>query len=107
TERTAQLTQLSRSLGVTLNTLLQTAWGVLLMKYGNTDDVVFGSVVSGRPAELPGVERMVGLFINTVPVRVRAGEDMRLCDLAAQLQTASLEALPHHYEPLADIQSLS
>ncbi|MBC9915657.1 non-ribosomal peptide synthetase, partial [Chitinophaga varians] len=104
---TTQLTALSRDFGVTLNTLLQTAWGVLLMKYGNTDDVVFGSVVSGRPADLPDVERMVGLFINTVPVRIRTGEDTRLCDLVKQLQTASLDALPHHYQPLADIQALS
>ena len=55
---------------VTVNTLMQAAWGVILQKYNGTNDAVFGSVVAGRPAEIPGIESMIGLFINTVPVRV-------------------------------------
>ncbi|WP_030677332.1 non-ribosomal peptide synthase/polyketide synthase [Streptomyces sp. NRRL B-1347] len=57
--------------GLTVNTVVQAAWGLLLARYGGRDDVVFGTTVSGRPAELPGVDSMVGMFINTVPTRVR------------------------------------
>ncbi len=59
---------------VTLNTLLQAAWGLLLQRYNNTDDVVFVSVVSGRPAAIEGIEQMLGLFINSIPVRITAPE---------------------------------
>ena len=57
---------------MTLNTLLQAAFGVLLGRLSGRDDVVFGVTVSGRPAELAGVEQMVGLFINTLPLRLAA-----------------------------------
>ncbi|QCX81895.1 Linear gramicidin synthase subunit B [Streptomyces sp. YIM 121038] len=57
--------------GLTVNTVVQAAWGLLLARYSGRDDVVFGTTVSGRPAELPGVDSMVGMFINTVPTRVR------------------------------------
>ncbi|KAF6604488.1 hypothetical protein H6F38_32775, partial [Paenibacillus sp. EKM208P] len=63
---TTALLQLAKQEQVTINTLMQTAWGVLLQKYNRTEDVVFGSVVSGRPADIAGVEQMIGLFINTV-----------------------------------------
>ncbi|WP_239571871.1 non-ribosomal peptide synthetase, partial [Streptomyces sp. G44] len=57
--------------GVTVNTVVEGAWALLLARSGGRDDVVFGTTVSGRPAELPGVEGMIGMFINTVPTRVR------------------------------------
>ena len=57
--------------GLTVNTVLQGAWALLLARYSGSEDVVFGTTVSGRPAELPGVESMIGMFINTVPTRVR------------------------------------
>ncbi|MEU1707404.1 non-ribosomal peptide synthase/polyketide synthase [Streptomyces sp. NPDC005706] len=57
--------------GVTVNTVVEGAWALLLARAGGRDDVVFGTAVSGRPAELPGVEGMIGMFINTVPTRVR------------------------------------
>ena len=66
-EKTDQLKRLAGINQVTLNTIVQTAWGILLGKYSNRMDVVFGSTVSGRPPELDGVEAMVGLFINTIP----------------------------------------
>ncbi|KPC63683.1 hypothetical protein ADL35_47605, partial [Streptomyces sp. NRRL WC-3753] len=72
-ERTEALTAFARRHGLTLNTVVQGAWAVLLSRLTGRDDVVFGSTVSGRPPEVPGVETMVGLFINTLPVRVRAG----------------------------------
>jgi surfactin family lipopeptide synthetase C len=92
---------------VTPNTLFQCLWGILLGRYNNTDDVVFGAVVSGRPAELPGVEGIFGLFINTIPVRVRIAPELRLRELAVRLQTTAVQSAPHHYCSLSEIQSHS
>ncbi|MEU6173220.1 non-ribosomal peptide synthase/polyketide synthase [Streptantibioticus parmotrematis] len=66
-----RLRQTAAAAGLTVNTVVQGAWGLLLARYSGGDDVVFGTTVSGRPAELPGVESMIGMFINTVPTRVR------------------------------------
>ena len=60
-----------------INILTRVIWGILLGKYNGKEDVVFGAVVSGRPSELEGVESMVGLFINTIPVRIRFEEKMK------------------------------
>jgi amino acid adenylation domain-containing protein/non-ribosomal peptide synthase protein (TIGR01720 family) len=90
---------------LTINTIIQGLWGVLLGKYNNTTDVVFGSVVSGRPAELEGMEKMVGLFINTVPVRINYSEKDSLLDVLKNLQKTDLEGKNYHYTQLADIQS--
>ena len=70
-QATARLVDGARSRGVTVNTLLQMAWALVVSRLTDRDDVVFGVTVSGRPAELAGVETMIGLFINTVPLRVR------------------------------------
>ena len=106
-DHTQLLRKLSAEYGVTINTIIQAAWGILLSKYNNVDDVVFGAVVSGRPAEIPGVESMVGLFINTVPVRVQYEEGDTVADLLRRLQVAALDSEPHHYHPLSSIQSSS
>ncbi|MGJ3561527.1 condensation domain-containing protein [Streptomyces sp. INA 01156] len=68
---TARLLGAAREHGLTLNTLLQGAWAVVLGRLTGRDDVVFGGTVSGWPPQVPGVESMIGLFINTLPVRVR------------------------------------
>ena len=64
--------------GVTVNTAIQAAWAMLLHSLTGRTDVVFGGTVSGRPADLAGVEQMIGLFINTLPVRVRTGSERDL-----------------------------
>ncbi len=77
---------------MTLNTLVQGAWALLLSRYSGADDVVFGVTVAGRPPELTGVETMVGLFINTLPVRVRLAAPQLVGGLAAAaLQSRQLE----------------
>jgi amino acid adenylation domain-containing protein/non-ribosomal peptide synthase protein (TIGR01720 family) len=106
-EQTEKLNALSARYGITLNTIFQLAWAVLLSRYNNTHDIVFGSVVSGRPAELEGVESMVGLFINTVPVRIEAEGNQQIADLLQSTQARALECERHHYHPLSEIQSLS
>ena len=70
-EQTRALEALAREHGLTMNTLVQVAWGLVLTTLGTRDDVVFGATVSGRPPGVAGIESMVGLFINTVPVRLR------------------------------------
>ncbi|POM23361.1 Dimodular nonribosomal peptide synthase [Actinomadura rubteroloni] len=104
-ERLAKkLTRVARRHGATLSTLLQAAWGVVLGRTLGRDDVVFGATVSGRPPELPGVEQMIGLFINTLPVRVRFRPGDTLGDLLERLQDEQTELLPHHHLGLTDIQ---
>ena len=68
---TGDLIGQARAQGVTLNTVLQVAWGLLLGRLTGRDDVVFGVTVAGRPPEIAGIESMVGLFINTLPLRVQ------------------------------------
>lgn len=92
---------------VTLSCLLQTVWGVLLAHHNGVDDVVFGAVVSGRPAQLPGVLQMVGLFLNTMPLRVRMADCTTVAALASRVQRAMLNSEPYHGYALAEIQSLS
>ncbi|MFJ9631708.1 amino acid adenylation domain-containing protein [Streptomyces sp. NPDC101175] len=100
----AALTARARSLGVTMNTLVQGAWALLLGRLTGRDDVVFGATVSGRPPELPRVESMVGLFINTVPTRVRLRPGDSLGTLLRQIQESYVRLLDHHHLGLADIQ---
>ncbi|KPI18993.1 amino acid adenylation domain protein [Actinobacteria bacterium OK074] len=100
----AALTALARNLGVTANSLVQTAWAILLSRTTGRDDVVFGATVSGRPAELPGVESMVGLFVNTVPTRVRLRPDEPFGALLRRVQDGYVQLLDHHHLGLAEIQ---
>ena len=92
---------------VTPFTVLKALWGLLLARMNDCRDVVFGTVVSGRPAEVEGIERMVGLFINTVPVRIRFSDDESCVDLIQRVQREALEAAPHQTASLAEIQSRS
>ncbi|KZB80205.1 non-ribosomal peptide synthetase [Amycolatopsis regifaucium] len=94
----------ARECGATVSTMLQAVWGMVLAALTGRDDVVFGSVVSGRPAELPGIETMVGLFINTVPVRVRMRPRQTFAELVRRMQDEQVALLAHHHVGLADIQ---
>ncbi|GAA3207282.1 condensation domain-containing protein [Actinocorallia longicatena] len=91
-----RLTLLARRLVVTVNTLFQAAWAVVLGGLTGLDDVVFGQAVSGRPPGLPGVENMIGAFLGTLPVRVRIRPGDTLAGLLARLQEEQAELLPHH-----------
>ena len=105
-QTTERLVSGARSRGVTLNTLLQTAWATIVSRLTDRDDVVFGVTVSGRPAELAGVETMVGLFINTVPLRVRLDASApvgRQC-LAVQRDSAILRE--HSYLGHAQLRAM-
>ncbi len=104
---TAALSARARAHGVTLNTVLQLAWGTLLSSLTGSSDVVFGAAVSGRPPELPGVEQMIGLFINTLPIRVRVRPADTVAEALTRLQDEQAALMPHHHLGLSDIQRLT
>ena len=104
---TSALQTVARQQRLTLNTLIQGAWALLLSRYSREKDVVFGMTVSGRPAALPGVEQMIGLFINTLPVRVRVPDDASLLSWLQQLQEQQQKQAQFDYTPLIDIQGWS
>ncbi len=106
-DATASLEEQARRHQLTLNTLAQAAWGVLLGRHSGREDVVFGSTVSGRPAELPGVESMVGLFINTLPVRLQIPGRSPLLPWLRDLQRRQSEVRQHEHAPLVEIQRWS
>ena len=101
---TAGLSAMARAHQLTLNTLIQGAWALLLGRYSGRDDVAFGAVVSGRPAELPGVESMIGLFINTLPARVAIPPDAPLVPWLRRLQAQQVEARRFEHSPLVRVQ---
>ncbi|EKE47661.1 Fengycin non-ribosomal peptide synthetase FenC, partial [Bacillus velezensis M27] len=105
-EQTNELKNIAARAGATLNTVFQALWGILLQRVSRCDDAVFGSVVSGRPSDLAGVEKMVGLFINTIPVRMKSGS-FSFLELVRHLQQETLQAEAYSYYPLYDIQAQS
>lgn len=92
---------------LTLNTLVQTAWALLLASYTGIHDVVFGATVSGRPPTLEGVERVLGLFINTLPVRVTIDARDTLVGLLERVQRDGAKLREYDYMPLVNIQRCS
>ena len=98
------LENMTRKNNVTMNTLFQTIWGLLLARYNNTNDVVFGAVVSGRPHEIAGVENIVGLFINTLPVRIKCDGSQAIVKLMQAVQQAVIDSERYSYCSLAEIQ---
>lgn len=98
-----KIKQICSELEITQNTFIQGVWGYLLSRYNNTKDVIFGTIVSGRPTDLIGVENMIGLFINTIPVRVQYTENDTPETLLKQLQVAAAEGNAHHYVGLSEI----
>ncbi|WP_433624777.1 amino acid adenylation domain-containing protein [Nocardia sp. CA-120079] len=103
---TKALSRLAADAGVTVNTVIQAAWGLLIGRSVDRDDVVFGATVSGRPPQLDGIETMVGLFLNAIPVRVRLDANDTLAGLLRQLQSEQAALLDHHYVGLSEIQEI-
>ncbi len=100
----AAVLDLGRSHGVTAGTAIQVAWAMLLATRTGTSDVVFGNTVSHRPPQLLGVEHMVGLFINTLPVRVRLDPRETVGDLLTRVQSEQAAMLEHRHIGLAELQ---
>ncbi|MGK4003930.1 amino acid adenylation domain-containing protein [Sorangium sp. So ce1036] len=104
---TAALRALAQRHRLTLNTIVQGAWALLLSHYSGEPEVLFGVTVAGRPPELPGVESILGLFINTLPLRVPVPADRPLLPWLAALLDQNLKLRQHEHTPLVDIQRWS
>jgi amino acid adenylation domain-containing protein len=92
---------------ITIATLFYVAWGLLLQRYANTEDVVFGTTVSGRAPEIQGIEAMVGLFINTIPLRMKADFTAHISGLLKQIELMLIARQDFETTPLVDIKSYS
>ncbi|CAM4470368.1 Beta-ketoacyl-acyl-carrier-protein synthase I [Mycobacterium basiliense] len=106
-DATTRLVDVARSCGVTVNTLAQVGWALVLSSLTGRDDVVFGVTVSGRPADLSGVESMVGLFINTVPLRVRLNPKATVAEQCSIVQRDSARLREHCYFSSARLRQLA
>ncbi|HEX8559858.1 MAG TPA: amino acid adenylation domain-containing protein [Pyrinomonadaceae bacterium] len=104
-EATGRLRALGRERRLTLNTLTQGAWALLLSRYSRERDVLFGATVAGRPAELSGAGEMVGLFINTLPVRARVQPETPLLSWLGRLQAGQAAAREYEHSPLVEVQA--
>jgi amino acid adenylation domain-containing protein/non-ribosomal peptide synthase protein (TIGR01720 family) len=102
-----QLRGLARQHQLTMSTVLQGVWSLVLSHHSGNTDVIFGAPVSGRPASLAGVEYMVGLFINTLPVRVRVASEAPSLAWLKALQEQQVEMRQYEYSPLVQVQQWS
>src|SRR5262249_30525026 len=102
-----KLIALARGEQTTASVVVQGAWALLLSHIGATEDIVFGAAYSGRPAEISGVEGMVGPCVNNIPVRVRVNPAESVADYVGRLQQRQHELNHHQFSPLARIQELA
>ena len=106
-ETVRRLRDIAQQQRITLNTLVQGMWALLLSRYSGEEDIVFGATTSGRPASMPGVEAMIGLFLNTLPLRVAVDQDSELLNWLQALQETQLEVRQYEYSSLVQIQGWS
>lgn len=106
-EQTAQITEFAKSRRITVNTLMQAVWSYLLHQYTGNSDIVYGVVMSGRPEDLPGVEKRVGMYINTLPLRSRLKEDQPVNEWLQEIQQDQLNSRTYQYASLTDLQKWS
>lgn len=107
TETTSTLQSFARRHQLTLNTLVQGAWSILLSRLSGESDVLFGATVAGRPADVPGSEKMIGIFINTLPVRVKVSANESIITWLKQLQHQQAELRQYEYSPLVQVHGWS
>ncbi|MDV8077606.1 amino acid adenylation domain-containing protein [Rhodococcus sp. IEGM 1370] len=101
---TREVKELAAQTGVTTSIVYELAWALTLQKFTGQDDVVFGTVVSGRPAEIPGIDELLGLLFNTVPLRVRIDPALAVRDHLARIQDERRPLLTHPYLALSDLE---
>ncbi|HSM66117.1 MAG TPA: MupA/Atu3671 family FMN-dependent luciferase-like monooxygenase [Ilumatobacteraceae bacterium] len=102
---TASLFSVAETLGVTVNTLVQGAWAVLLSRSSGENDVVFGATRSGRGSSVADADRIVGCLINTLPVRARLDPDVKVAEWLRALRASELEARDFEHTPLMELQT--
>ncbi|UJB44383.1 non-ribosomal peptide synthetase [Streptomyces sp. A1-5] len=107
TELTEQLYAFARRHRLTVNAVVQGLWALMLAGRSGQHDVVFGATTSGRPTELTGADEMIGLFINSLPVRTRLAPELGVVEWLQRLQAEQVEARRHDHLPLTRIQALA
>ncbi|ANN17189.1 non-ribosomal peptide synthetase [Amycolatopsis orientalis] len=107
TDETTRLRETAQGAGLTLNTLLQGAWALLLARYTGDRDICFGTTVSGRPVDLPGADDIAGIFINTLPVRVTVSGGVSAASWLRDLQAGQVESRRYGHLPLTRLQGWS
>ncbi|MEW2635626.1 amino acid adenylation domain-containing protein [Streptomyces sp. NPDC048389] len=103
-ETSDRLRSLARRHGLTLNTVLNAAWGLVLSAMTGRGDVAFGTAVAGRPADVPNVAGIIGMFLNTIPARVAFAPDEPLLDLLRRMQSERAAVMPYEYVGLGTLQ---
>ncbi len=106
-DETRKLLAFANQNQITVNTVVQGAWALVLSRYSNEEDVVFGATVSGRPADLPGAETMMGIFINTLPVRAKFPSSISVMTFLKNLQDQQLEMRQYEYSSLTAVHGWS
>lgn len=106
-EATVALQRFARMHRLTLGTLIHAAWGLLLSRYSRQTDVLFGSVVAGRPLDITGADTMIGLFVNTLPIRIQIHPDAPLVTWLSELQDQLADMRQYEQSPLVDVQGWS
>ncbi|MGB7201846.1 MAG: MupA/Atu3671 family FMN-dependent luciferase-like monooxygenase [Pyrinomonadaceae bacterium] len=104
---TSRLSELALANELTLNTVVQCAWAILLSLYSSEEDVVFGTTRACRHSDLEGLESMLGLFINTIPMRVRVDRSHSVMDLLRTIRRQHLALREFENTPLVKIQEWS
>ena len=104
---TSALRTLAESTDVTLNTVIQAAWGLVIARYSGESDVVFGVARAGRRGSVPGAESMLGLFINTLPLRVRVRDEQLVTEWLRDVRSAWNALREHEQTPLARVHACS
>ncbi|MFD0000459.1 amino acid adenylation domain-containing protein, partial [Nocardia sp. NPDC127526] len=104
---TRNLVAAAAAAGVTVNTVLQSAWAMMLAQLSGRTDLIFGATVSGRPGELPAAAHTIGLFINTIPTRVRLEPAETITRLWSRIHDEQAALLEHHHVGLRDIHALT
>ncbi|MDQ0416438.1 NRPS condensation-like uncharacterized protein/acyl carrier protein [Croceifilum oryzae] len=102
-----RLSSVAKKAGVTLNHVIQSILGIVLQRYNQVEDVVFGSVISGRPPEIEGVEQILGLFINTVPVRIQTDQGQTFTDLICNVHKMDVDSKPYEHASLSEVQNFT
>ncbi|MGM1050340.1 MAG: condensation domain-containing protein, partial [Bacillota bacterium] len=99
-----KIREFAKATGVSLASILYCAWGILVQKLNNADDIMFGTTISGRSHDIKGIENMVGLFINTIPLRVQTGKEESTVELLIKINEAIKKNSEYESTPLVDIK---
>lgn len=99
-----EMSDLAKRLNVTVSSIVETIWGIVLGKYNYVDDVVFGKVVSGRQADIEGIEKAIGMFINTIPTRIKIEDNCVVEELIKVVHKQNIDSIEHSYCLLGDIE---